>query len=482
MRGGGDGGAPSAWHARSVTDPTRAPEIASPAPAAAPSAGARPGSALGDRIRRGLDRIGIRTDAGRDAAAAVAWAVVTVAVLALLLALAWADGTTRTMSPAQGWLIGILAVAQCAPLAVRRRHPRATLLAVSVLQAGLVAVLPPGFAFWAAAPVVAAYTAGVRLPVASTARIVAAALGIEAVGALLAATGQVRAELVPDAVAAPLALGGVVQAASLLANGVLIAVASAAVGSWVALRRRHDRDALARAVETVEHQAALTRAAVVAERTRMARELHDVAAHHLTALVVQAGAAERLVDLDPERARESLRGIRVQGRETLDALRSIVGILRHAGDGRPGDGSGDAAGIAPVPGLADVGGLVQAARASGTDVEERAVGEPPALGPLADVTVYRTVQESLANARRHAPGSAVTLTTTAGPARLAVEIENPLPARAPDGTPGYGLVGMRERAALVGGSLEAGPTPTGTWRVRLELPVERATARAGDRA
>jgi signal transduction histidine kinase len=193
---------------------------------------------------------------------------------------------------------------------------------------------------------------------------------------------------------------------------------------------------------------------------------------------VQAGAAERLVDLDPGRAKESLRGIRVQGRETLDALRSIVGILRQTDDDPTGGAGG---GTDPVPGLADVGGLVEAARASGTEVEERTSGDLPALPPLADVTAYRTVQESLANARRHAPGSAVTLTLDARPTRLALEVENRLPAVASAAAPGYGLVGMRERAALVGGRLEAGPTGSGTWRVRLELPVEQAAAdRAGD--
>jgi len=167
----------------------------------------------------------------------------------------------------------------------------------------------------------------------------------------------------------------------------------------------------------------------------------------------------------------------VQGRETLDALRSIVGILRQTSDG---DADGGEAGTAPVPGLADLPGLVAAARASGTEVEERASGDLPVLAPLADVTAYRTVQESLANARRHAPGSAVTLTLDARPARLALEVENPLPAAAPATAPGYGLVGMRERAALVGGRLEAGPTASGTWRVRLELPVEPVAAdRAG---
>ncbi|WP_241533870.1 sensor histidine kinase [Clavibacter michiganensis] len=446
------------------------------APAVPPRPEARTGVALGGRIRRILDRMGVRTDAGRDAAAAVAWALVTVLLLGVLATLVWADGTARSMSPTQGAVIAVLAILQCAPLAFRRRHPRSTLLAVSVLQAALVAVLPPEFGFWAAAPVVAAYTVGAVLPSASAVRVVAAAVAVEAVGAVLAATGEVRALLVPATVEVRLGVDTVVSASSILVSGILIAVASAAVGSWVALRRRHDRDSLARAAESLEHQAALTRAAVSAERTRMARELHDVAAHHLTALVVQAGAAERLVDLDPDRAKDSLRGIRVQGRETLDALRSIVGILRQTSDG---EGGGEA-GTAPVPGLADLPGLVAAARQAGTEVEERTSGAAPTLAPLADVTAYRTVQESLANARRHAPGSAVTLTTEAGPARIALTVENELPAAAPGTAPGYGLVGMRERAALVGGRLEAGPTASGTWRVRLELPVEAVPAPRDD--
>ncbi|MBF4623268.1 histidine kinase [Clavibacter sp. VKM Ac-2872] len=449
-----------------MTDPTPADALVA----------VRPRGVLGDRVRAGLARVGIRTPAGRDAAAAAAWALLTVLLLGVLAALVWADGTSRSMSPTQGALIGILAVAQCVPLASRRRHPRSTLLAVSLLQGALVAVLPPHFGFWAAAPVVAAYTVGSRLAPASTVRVMAAAIGLEAVGGYLAATGQVRGMLVPTAVDARLSLDTVIAAVSILVSGLLIAAAGAAVGSWVALRRRHDRDVLARAAETLEHQAARSRAAVAAERTRMARELHDVAAHHLTALVVQAGAAERLVDLDPERAKDSLRGIRRQGRETLDALRSIVGILRQGSDG---EGGGEA-GTAPVPGLADVTGLVAAARASGTEVEERAIGTGPALAPLADVTAYRTVQESLANARRHAPGSAVTLTTEAGATRIALTVENALPAAAPATAPGYGLVGMRERAALVGGRLEAGPTGSGTWRVRLELPVEPVPADRAD--
>ena len=255
-----------------------------------------------------------------------------------------------------------------------------------------------------------------------------------------------------------------------MATAVLVNGISASVGSWVALRRRHESEAGLRAAESVEHHATLTRSAVAAERTRMARELHDIAAHHLTGLVVQAGAAERLVDVDPERAKESLRSVRSQGRETLDSLRSIVGILRETGD--------DATGPPRCPGCA-TWRLVAAARAAGTVVDERVEGELPTLAPLADVTAYRTVQEALANARRHAPGAGVQLTTTVRPGRLVVVVENAVPRGPASSAPaGYGLVGMRERAALVGGLLEAGPTRSGTWRVLLELPVARAAAAA----
>jgi glucose-6-phosphate-specific signal transduction histidine kinase len=151
-----------------------------------------------------------------------------------------------------------------------------------------------------------------------------------------------------------------------------------------------------------------------------------------------------------------------------------------------------------VPGLRDVGELVAAARTAGTVVDERVEGELPTLAPLADVTAYRTVQEALANARRHAPDARVLLTTTARAGRLVLVVENDVArGRVSTAPAGYGLVGMRERAALVGGQLEAGPVAagpvaggaahaaagtarTGTWRVRLELPVEAAPVEAAD--
>ncbi len=453
------------WHARTVTTSPDTP------PAAAPAAD-RAGPGV-DTVRRVLDRLGVHTVLGRDVVLAGVWSLVTIAFLATLLAAGEFYGANRSIPTAQIVAVIVLALVQHVPLALRRVRPVTALLAVAVLQAALLAVLPTGLALWTAAPVVTAYTVATLRPTRAVVGAVLAAVGIEAVGATVGASA-----LVKDQLGAPAGLGEVgvvVEALALVASAVLINGVSAAVGSWVALRRAHDRDARARAAEGVEHQATLTRAAVAAERTRMARELHDVAAHHLTGLVVQAGAAERLVDGDPERAKESLRSVRAQGRETLDALRSIVGILRETGDGPSG--------TVPVPGLGDLGDLVDQARASGAVVDSHVDGTLPSLAPLADVTAYRTVQEALVNARRHAPGATVELRLRATAESLVIVVENDLPlSRATSGGGGFGLVGMRERADLVGGRFDTGVTAEGQWRVRLELPVEADASTAGPSA
>jgi signal transduction histidine kinase len=510
------GGAPrdheadGTWHARDVTtssSPRPAPAGVAGLVGAARHEGTGPGFAAARRL---LARVGVRTPFGRDVALAAVWTLVTVAMLGTLVGMGEFYGAFRSIPAAQTTAVLVLAVVQCLPLAFRRRSPVATLLAISIVQAGLLTVLPSGLAVWTAAPVVAAYTVGTLLTTRAAVGWLLVAVGIASAGAAVGAAGLVKQDL--GALPGLSPVGAAVEALALVATAVLVNGISASVGSWVALRRRHESDSRARAAESVEHHETLTRSAVAAERSRMARELHDIAAHHLTGLVVQAGAAERLVDVDPERAKESLRSVRSQGRETLDSLRSIVGILRETGD--------DATGTAPVPGLRDVGGLVAAARSAGTVVDERVEGELPTLAPLADVTAYRTVQEALANARRHAPGAGVLLTTTVRQGRLVVVVENAVPLGPASSAPaGYGLVGMRERAALVGGLLEAGVVGTGpalrapaqtgpvekgsaetravggrgdgdadaraaatggtdaagarTWRVRLELPVER---------
>jgi signal transduction histidine kinase len=323
----------------------------------------------------------------------------------------------------------------------------AVLLVVSVLQAGVLAGVPADTSVQGAGLLVAAYTAGALLPARRLVGAVAASVALQAAG--------------------PLATAGAAAALLTTAGAATTTAAAAAVGAWVALRRAHQRSELAAATAAADRQAALARSAVAEERTRMARELHDVAAHHLSGLVVQASAAERLVDADPERAKQAIRDLREQGRATLRDMRSIVGVLRATGGDAPASGEPQDDG-APVPGLADLPSLVESARAAGDRLEARWSGPQVVLPPLADVAVYRTAQEALANARRHAPGARVVLAVTTASESVLLEVENevadPVPADA-----GFGLTGMRERADLVRGRLEVGPTGRGTWRVAFEV-------------
>lgn len=391
----------------------------------------------------------------RDAAAALVWAVVSAGGLLLLLGpVARSEGVH--VAPLLTASVVAVAVAQCLLLVLRHRRPVLTLALVSVLQAGLLAVLPADTSLQGAGLLVAAYTAGTLLPGHRLVAAVTASVAVQAVGLAAAAPGP--------------------GAALLTAAGAATTTsAAAAVGGWVALRRAHQRSLLAAAAAQVEHQAVLARTAVAEERTRMARELHDVAAHHLSGIVVQAGAAERLVDTDPERAKAALRDLREQGRATLRDMRSIVGILRASADASASGRQDDDGGGAPVPGLAQLPALVESARSAGDRVEARWSGPEVVLPPLADVAVYRTAQEALANARRHAPGARVVLAVTTAVDRVRLEVENEVlqtsPSQPAPSPPGLGLTGMRERADLVRGHLDVGPTGRGTWRVAFEVAV-----------
>jgi signal transduction histidine kinase len=210
-------------------------------------------------------------------------------------------------------------------------------------------------------------------------------------------------------------------------------------------------------------QDALLATALATQRTEMARELHDIAAHHLAAMVVQASVAERLVDRDPDAARRNIVELRTQGRATLHDLRLVVGALRERGEDAGGleDGGG------PVPGLAALAQLV-----AGTAAELCVVGAPHELPPVADVSVYRVAQEALSNARDHAPGAPVIVRVEHQEGATVLEVRNGPSATAPDPRPGgLGLVGMRERAELIGADLDVGPCRDGGWRVRLEIPL-----------
>ena len=216
--------------------------------------------------------------------------------------------------------------------------------------------------------------------------------------------------------------------------------------------------------------------ALIQERRRLAGELHDVAAHHLAGIVVQAAALERLIDRDPQTARDAAQQLRRQAKETLSGLRSVVGLLRSDKEAEESS-----------PGLHDLPELINSTWALGVDIElldggilsggddEADVGDALILSPLADSAVFRVAQQAISNALQHAPGAPITVEVKRLETALELTVLNG-PARRPPTDPGGGGTGltvMRERTDAVGGSLQAGPVEGGGWRVRLVLPLAR---------
>ena len=210
-----------------------------------------------------------------------------------------------------------------------------------------------------------------------------------------------------------------------------------------------------------------TREAVAAERAAIARELHDVVAHHMSVMVVQAGAARAVSASDPAAAAEALRQIEASGRTGLVEMRRLLEVLKaeENGDGR-----------APQPGLARLDELLDAMRGSGLPVEAVVEGARRPLPPGVDLSAYRIVQEALTNALRHAGGASARVVVRYEPDALELEIadDGPGPPGDPEASGGHGLIGMRERVQLFGGELEAGPLPGGGFLVRARLPSEPA--------
>jgi signal transduction histidine kinase len=202
------------------------------------------------------------------------------------------------------------------------------------------------------------------------------------------------------------------------------------------------------------------------ERLRIARELHDVVAHTLTTINVQAGVAAHLLDRDPGNARDALATIETASHDALQELRTILGILRAAGDGN--------APLEPAPDLAAVETLIEQARGTGLEVSLKVEGERPERLPEAvQLAAFRILQESLTNARRHAPGAATSVTLAYCADRLHLAIENDmLRARNGNGSAGVGILGMRERATALGGTLRADRSGE-RFSVVPELPYRR---------
>ena len=336
----------------------------------------------------------------------------------------------------------------------------------AAMIANLLATLPLALVrkrlAWAAALV----SVGVLFAVADGgAPTIAALVGLVTVLYLFAASYRRRWSVV---LAFPFFLNAIVPFSGEYAGfpGVLLlmlVVAAEALGD----SRRERGEAIAERDETRRAMVdTLHEQAVMGERARIARDLHDVVAHHVSAIAVQAETARLTVEGLPEEGRTHLEAIGRTARDALAEMRRLLGVLRE-----------DAAGQAerdPQPGLARLHELVATAREAGTPVQVTLRGDAVPLPPGVDLCAYRILQEALTNARRHAPGANVELELDYGPEALRLRVRDHGPGPTEPDADGQGLLGMRERAIMVGGTLSTGRAEGGGFAVEAELPTEAA--------
>jgi signal transduction histidine kinase len=239
-------------------------------------------------------------------------------------------------------------------------------------------------------------------------------------------------------------------------------VMAATLGESVRGRRVLAAEAVERAERAEQTKEAEARRRVDAERLRIAREVHDTVAHAIAVINVQAGVTAHVLDRRPQQARETLVTIEQTSARALGELRATLGMLRDAEDRR-----------APTPGLGQVEELVGMAREAGLDVKLEVASPPRELPSAVDQAAYRILQESITNVIRHAGPARVTVSLTYGPSGLQLRItDDGCGPRHADGSQGgRGIVGMRERAALLGGELTAGPRQGGGFQVQARLPL-----------
>jgi signal transduction histidine kinase len=342
-----------------------------------------------------------------------------------------------------GWAY-LLVLAQCAPLVVRRRFPfGAPLLTGMITMAHALTSLPDPPVEYAA--LVALYTvaAYARRPLANAAAAVAV-VGTVAVFALDWPLSDYE---------------DITVTALLLSTAWLL-------GENTRSRRERIAQAEARAEQLERARAAESHAAVVAERNRIAREMHDVVAHHVSMMVVQAEAGPVVVEHDPARAAASFDAISAAGKQALSEMRRLLGVLKEDRDSP----------LAPQPGITSIPDLVAGVRAAGLDVHLRMEPLDVDLEPAVDLSAYRLVQEALTNCLRHAGPATVHVSVETSDDLLVVDVIDD-GAGDSQGQGGHGLVAMRERVSLVGGTLSVGPGPKGGWQVLAELPLSSVTVR-----
>jgi signal transduction histidine kinase len=332
------------------------------------------------------------------------------------------------------------------PLAVRRRFPVAVLvtstIAVALYQNLLDPVLMSPLA--AIPGLIGAYTVGAHAtPARAAAGVAFAAVTLAVVEAAVWNEGLTWFLFVYALIGGSFALSG-----------------------YAVRRHRRNAEQLHTLTQRLRREGdALARLAVVDERTRVARELHDTIANDVSVMVLQAGAAEQVLGSSPEQAHAAVQAVQETGRTVIGELAALLGLLHTDEEDSP---------RTPQPSLEHLDALVQRVRHAGLPVELRVDGEPSRLAPGVDASAYRVIQEALTNALKHSGDVPTAVTVSYAPTAIALEVRS-AGAAVNDRPPGHGLIGMRERVELYGGELHAGPEAGGGFAVRASLPLEDGT-------
>ena len=340
----------------------------------------------------------------------------------------------------------LLLLLQVVPLLWRRRYPSLVLLLVAAAFGAKVLLgFNPGIAglgLLVAMYSVAAYEVGARRLVS----LVIAGLGFVAGFVVFGVTGNPRsfAITVPS----------------------LFFVAAWLIGDYLRTRRAYVAQLEERAARLERERDQDRRLAADEERTRIARELHDVVAHDVSVIAIQAGAARAVQLSKPDAAAKALGLIETTARETLIELNRLLGVLRSSNGATPER--------SPQPGIGQLAGLVEELRAAGLEVDARVDGEAQPLPPALDLSAYRILQEATTNVLKHARARRVDIRIHYSPTMLALDVRDDGASGGADpaSASGHGLIGMRERVALFGGQLRAGRDPAGGFSVHARLPIQ----------
>ena len=364
--------------------------------------------------------------------------------LAVAVAAAFAAAGATSNQPERAFLI-TLAVATALTLCLRRLYP-VIVLAITVGTTAFFVWVYRGY--WPYAALIAFYSLAAHSP--RRRAIVAGAAGLLALA-------------VPTAHSIhnwePVTWGKFTLVVGRLAP----LVAAWLLGAYLRTRREYLRVVEDRAMQLEREQQANARRAAAEEQARIAREVHDVVAHNLSVIIVQATAADTVFTTDPEDAQRAVRTIGTTARQALDELRRVLGVVRTGEERSPE--------FPPQPSLARLDELLEQVSAAGLDVDLETSGEPRELTPALELSVYRIVQEALTNTLRHGDAKHATVALRFDAEAVDVEIIDDGTSTSTANGSGQGLIGMRERAAAFGGRVEAGRSAHGGFRVAARLPL-----------